>query len=194
LSRRDPKLRSWLTVALGLALVAGIGCWEQVDDGNWFPQMKRQPTFQAFERVPYRDQKQGFVPPEGTVPVGWGDVPELAAMGMTEQDAVQNPQASTFASLERGAELYNRYCTTCHGQDGGGNGPVAGPPFGKGPFGLVLPIGGPMSVAKGLTDGHIYTTISINRGRMPSYQRILPEDRWHIVNYLRQLNGQGGSQ
>ena len=69
---------------------------------------------------------------------------------------------------------------------------MAGLPFGKGPFGLVLPIGGPMSVAKGLTDGHIYATVSLGRGRMPSYQRILPEDRWLVVNYVRMLNGQGG--
>jgi hypothetical protein len=58
----------------------------------------------------------------------------------------------------------------------------------------VLPIGGAMSVAKNLTDGHIYTTISIGRGRMPAYRRITPEDRWHVVNYLRELNGQGGRQ
>ena len=49
-----------------------------------------------------------------------------------------------------------------------------------------------MSVAKAFSDGHIYTTISLGRGRMPSYQRILPEDRWNVVNYVRQLNGQGG--
>ena len=49
-----------------------------------------------------------------------------------------------------------------------------------------------MSVAKGLSDGHMYVTISVGRGRMPSYKRILPEDRWNAVNYVRELNGQGG--
>ncbi len=189
---RDSQGRKVVAAAAVLALVASLGCWEQVDDGNWFPQMKRQPTFQAFERVPYKDQDQGFLPPEGTVPVGWGDIPNLAALSFAEQDAVENPVAFEFQSIERGAVIYNRYCTTCHGAEGGGNGPVAGLPFGKGPFGLVLPIGGPMSVAKGLTDGHIYTTVSLGRGRMPSYQRILPEDRWNVVNYVRMLNGQGG--
>jgi hypothetical protein len=29
---------------------------------------------------------------------------------------------------------------------------------------------------------------------MPSYRRILPEHRWDIVNYIRDLNGQGGRQ
>jgi len=192
LSKRSATSRCVLVATLVLVLGSGLGCWEQIDDGNWFPQMKRQPTFQAFERVPYRDQDQGFVPPEGTVPVGWSDVPDVATLPIAEQEIVANPVAFSFKSLERGAELYNRYCVTCHGADGGGNGPVAGLPFGKGPFGLVLPIGGPMSVAKAFSDGHIYTTISLGRGRMPSYQRILPEDRWNVVNYVRQLNGQGG--
>jgi mono/diheme cytochrome c family protein len=105
-----------------------------------------------------------------------------------------NPVAANLASLKRGEEIYNRYCITCHGADGGGNGTVAGPPFGKGPFGLVLPIGGPMSVSKALSDGHIFTTISIGRGRMPAYERIVPDDRWNVINYLRELNGMGGRQ
>ena len=60
---------------------------------------------------------------------------------------------------------------------------------GTGPFGLVLPIGGPSSLARVLTDGHIYATISLGRGRMPNYSRINPEDRWNVVNYVRELNG-----
>ena len=54
---------------------------------------------------------------------------------------------------------------------------------------MVLPIGGPSSLSKALTDGHIYTTISLGRGRMPNYARIEPQDRWNVVNYLRELNG-----
>ena len=48
-----------------------------------------------------------------------------------------------------------------------------------------------MSVAKVFSDGHIYTTISLGRGRMPNYKRITPDDRWNVVNYLREMNGQG---
>ena len=45
-------------------------------------------------------------------------------------------------------------------------------------------------VAKALTDGHIFTTISQGRGRMPSYKRIPADDRWDIVNYVRTLSAQ----
>ena len=57
---------------------------------------------------------------------------------------------------------------------------------------MVLPVGGPTSMAKIFSDGHIYTTISTGRGRMPNYKRIPPRERWDLVNFLRDLNGQGG--
>lgn len=179
--------------AIALLALTTTGCWEQVSR-DWFPQMKRQLAVQAYEEnALYADefggQRQGFSPPEGTVPVGWGSVPDLRAMSLTEQDAVPNPVPASLESLERGKVLFNRYCATCHGMTGKGDGPVAGPPFGTGPFGLVLPIGGPTSLARALTDGHIYTTISLGRGRMPNYSRITPEDRWNVVNYVRELNG-----
>jgi mono/diheme cytochrome c family protein len=182
-----------VSVALAL-LFSSLGCWEQLDDGKWFPQMKRQKAVQAFEehllyQTETGGQLQGFTPPEGTVPVSYAGVPDLRSLSMADQDAVQNPVAPTLASLARGKQLYDRTCTTCHGAEGKGDGPVAGPPFGTGPFGLVLPIGGPTSLARALTDGHIYTTISLGRGRMPSYSRISPEDRWNVVNYVRELNG-----
>ncbi|MEZ4216056.1 MAG: cytochrome c [Myxococcota bacterium] len=178
-----------LGVALALLAASSVGCWEQIDGGKWFPQMKRQAAVQAFERVDHAGQLQGFTPPDGTVPVGGAGVPDLAAMALADQEAIANPVAPSLASLERGKVLFGRYCAACHGPQGAGNGPVAGPPFGTGPLGLVLPIGGATSVARGLTDGHIYTTISLGRGRMPSYRRIGPEDRWNVVNYVRELNG-----
>jgi len=192
LSPIDRILRRGLALTVLVAVSGSLGCWEQVSM-DWFPQMKRQLAVQAFELNPHVANGDGLTPPEGTVAVG-NPFPDISHMSSTEQDAVSNPIAPNLASLKRGEEMYNRTCATCHGAGGGGDGPVAGPPFGQGPFGMVLPIGGQMSVAKALTDGHIYATISLGRGRMPSYRRITPEDRWHVVNYVRDLNGQGGHQ
>ena len=178
---------------LGLLLaLAGLslGCWEQVSP-DWFPQMKRQAAVQAFELNTIVGSGEGLKPPEGVVPVG-DPYPDIASMAIMDQEQLQNPVPANLASLKNGEKLYQRYCSTCHGPEGKGDGPVAGPPFGTGPFGLVLPVGGPASVAKVFSDGHIFTTMTLGRGRMPSYKRILPEHRWDIVNYIRDLNGQGG--
>ena len=168
-----------LLALLGLSL----GCWEQVSP-DWFPQMKRQAALQAFELNTIMGSGEGLKPPEGVVPLG-DPYPDVASMGIMEQEQLQNPVRANLASLKNGEKLFQRYCSTCHG-------PVAGPPFGTGPLGLVLPVGGPASVAKVFSDGDIFTTMTLGRGRMPSYKRILPEHRWDIVNYIRDLNGQGG--
>ena len=198
LSTQQTTRRSRAGKAVRFAFIFAVlplsfGCWEQVDDGLWFPQMKRQVTVQAFEENVYGTNAFNLSPPEGTVPVGWGAVPDLASLAPADQDKLENPVPSTLQSLKRGEVLFHRYCATCHGPEGLGDGPLAGPPFGSdGPFGMVLPVGGPTSMAKLFSDGHIYTTISIGRGRMPSYKRIPPSERWDLVNFLRDLNGQGG--
>jgi len=188
------RARGALVAAVCAALVGAPGCWEQVSR-DWFPQMKRQLADQAFEEITNpAGQIQGFTPPEGTVAVDWASWPDVTQLSIPEQEAIPNPVPPTLDSLKNGEVLFHRYCGACHGPGGGGDGPVAGAPFGKGPLGLVLPIGGPMSVARNLSDGHIFTTISMGRGRMPSYKRIPPESRWDVINYLRDLNGQGGRQ
>ena len=188
-SRRMPRS---LVAALLLATSALPGCWEQVSV-EWFPQMKWQKAVQAFELNDYQDRVSLFSPPDGTVPVGWADVAEPADLAVADQEALVNPRKPTLESLKRGQELFDITCAACHGPTGGGDGPIAAP---NGPIAGVLPIGpgSPMgfSLAPGLTDGHIYTTISLGRGRMPSYRRISPDGRWDIVNYIRDLNGQGG--
>jgi mono/diheme cytochrome c family protein len=190
--QRGVSTRRLLVASLLTALLGLPGCWEQVSV-EWFPQMKWQPSVQAFELNPYQGRVSMFSPPEGTVPVGWGDVADPATLSPADQETLANPQSATLVSLKNGEALFNTNCAACHGPTGGGDGPIAAP---NGPLAGVLPIGpgSPMgfSLAPGLTDGHIYTTISLGRGRMPNYRRISPEGRWDVVNYIRDLNGQGG--
>ncbi len=193
-----PRAQSRSLMAALLLAVAGLpGCWEQVSV-EWFPQMKRQLAVQAFETLESAgmpDRVEAFTPPEGTVAVGWADVAEPALLAVDAQESLVNPNKPTLESLAKGKAIFDVTCATCHGKTGGGDGTIAAP---NGPIAGVLPIGpGPMgfSLATGLTDGHIYTTISLGRGRMPSYRRIAPSERWDVVNYIRDLNGQlGGAQ
>ncbi len=190
-SRVAFSCKPWVA-ALLLVLVGSTGCWEQ-SSVEWWPQMKWQLAVQAFEDNPYQDRVSLFVPPEGSVPVGWGDVAVPSLLSLAEQEALVNPQKATLPSLKNGEALFNVNCRVCHGPTGAGDGPIAAP---NGPIAGVLPIGpgSPLgfNLAAALSDGHIYTTISLGRGRMPNYRRISPDGRWDVVNYLRDLDGQGG--
>ena len=203
--------RADLGFALTLVLVVGgnVGCWEQWSEA-WFPQMKWQKAVQAFERVQHvgadgEPQINPFMPPEGAVQQGAEPpgVPRLKPEELNEQTmaaydvavgAFVNPtrpdpaQPAAFQSLSRGKVVYQIYCITCHGPAGMGDGPVSMGNLQKpGPFAGVFPL----VTAMGRSDGYIYNLIRVGGDRMPSYQRIAPEDRWHVVNYVRHLQNGG---
>jgi mono/diheme cytochrome c family protein len=168
-------------------VLATTGCWEQWSE-TWFPQMKWQKAVQAFERVEWNGQVEGFLAPEGSVPVNAAP-PEYGRLDLDGLAELRNPtNPSNIDSIARGQELFRVYCTVCHGERGMGDGPVseAGPK--KGPFIGV----GVIHAASTKSDGYIYNLIRIGRGgqfgyRMPSYKRIPDMDRWHLVNYVRHL-------
>lgn len=160
--------------AVGLALGL-VGCDDQVKYVPWFETMYRQPSVETYETA-------GFQPPEGAVPVGAERHTELVA-----SDSLVNPLASRMGSevVDRGEILYQQYCVMCHGEGGMGDGPVVGE--NRLP---ALPTLNLMSDrARAFTDGYIYGMIANGRGVMPSYRRIPADDRWYIVNYVRQLQG-----
>ena len=129
-------------------------------------------------------------PVEGTVPVTGGDpVVPPAQLAQTPANVralgrrFQNPVLQTAESLERGRDRYDIFCALCHGIQGGGDGPIDSVMGGFIPS-LVT------EQARRYTDGYIFAVIVNGRGLMSRYRhRVLGDDRWHIVNYIRVLQG-----
>jgi mono/diheme cytochrome c family protein len=133
------------------------------------------------------------LPAQGSVPVASPTGEILPAFTQAQLDSVgaalTNELPASPEVLARGQEVYNVHCVTCHGPQGGGNGPIIGP--GKYPFAPALAGAGATSV--GRPDGYIYGIIRVGRGLMPQYgERIRHNDRWAVVHYVRQLQRQGG--
>jgi mono/diheme cytochrome c family protein len=194
--------RSWF--ALILVALTGAGC-TPMDDllvSIFGRSMRDQPSI-----LPYQNPQ---LPPVGSVPFAAGNFPAAAGeygINQTEGVAIPvpitnlmvlqatenpeafpdvagfpNPVAADAASLARGEELYNRACVACHGAEGAGNGTVvaAGVPSRS--------IVAPESLA--YTDAYLYSIIRVGRGAMPAYgHQVSHFDRWHVVNYVRQLQG-----
>jgi mono/diheme cytochrome c family protein len=188
-SRRPVRFARTFFLLVALLLTGSVGCWEQWSN-DWFPQMKWQPAIQAFERVEWQGRVEGFLPPEGTVPITGGEA-DNSKMTDAEAASLVNPQQRSLASIQNGKAQYEVFCTTCHGASGLGDGPVSMTGEIAGPFIGVLPIAGPASVAKVRSEGHIYNTIRYGRRRMPAYRRIASTDRWDIVNYVMYINQPG---
>ena len=110
--------------------------------------------------------------------------------GAAIQGLVNPTDPSSEGSLERGEELYLRFCVVCHGPDGvGANAYIAD----KHPLLPAYNLSGEQ--VSSYSDQYIYAMIRVGRGLMPEYGgRITHFDRWHIVNYVRQLQVQAGTR
>jgi mono/diheme cytochrome c family protein len=118
--------------------------------------------------------------PAGTVPRTGG---ELALPREERESAAKrpNPMKATPESLAKGKELFLVYCSVCHGPVGRGDGPVS-PKFVPPPD-LTHP-----SIQRGRSDGYMQHVIGTGGAVMPAYgEALLPEERWHVVNFLRSL-------
>ncbi len=166
-----------LAALIGAAALGGCQGTE-IEDAigkvDWFSNMRDQVAVEPYEE-PAR------MPPEGTVPVGAG-VP-LGALP-DDYDEVPNPIEADAASLERGKELYDIFCNVCHGPEGQGGGSIEGPY----PRGLINRL--VEQRARDYTDGYLFGVIAAGRGLMPNYRRMTQEERWHVVNYVRELQRQ----
>ena len=166
--------------------------------------MRDQRSMDPYENV----EQNNLLPPEGAVafasgnmapdpyavnigqPVGATDVPPpFTQLEMTQNpdlvDGLVNPVPATAESLARGEEMFNRACAVCHGTDGAGTTATIFEVF---PVMAAYPLNA--GAALGRSDGYIYGMIRVGRGIMPAYgHQVGHYDRWHIVNYVRQLQG-----
>ena len=158
-----------LLVLGGVAGVLGLNVGYR-----WYHNMTDSPRIMPGERQ--------FTMPPGGVPRG-GEL-RLPKEEREAAAARKNPIAATPASVRRGGELFVIYCTPCHGPGGKGDGPVS--------VKFVPPadLSNP-DLQKGRTDGYWQSYMSAGGAVMPSYAEALsPEERWHVVNYLRTLTKQ----
>jgi mono/diheme cytochrome c family protein len=110
-----------------------------------------------------------------------GQVRADLSRGGTAPLAVVNPLPITTATLRRGRERFDIYCSPCHSQAGDGDGMVVR-------RGFPAPPSYHTDRLRRAPDAHFFSVITEGYGAMYSYaDRIAPEDRWAIVAYIRAL-------
>lgn len=114
-------------------------------------------------------------------------VPTAQSMrGNPDAAKVKNPVAATPESIAAGKQLFQRYCTACHGEDAKGA-----------PEADVGPPPTDLTDAKwdhGSSDGEIFYTIKhgVPPGQfMGPWDGLLSDtDIWNVINYIRSLGPQ----
>lgn len=171
-------LPSAVLAGLAALLLGTAACDDQVKYVETFATMTEQEAVQTYEAPPRS-------PVEGTVPVD-GTAPRYTVQ--QADTALSSPLQPTATTIERGRALYQNFCLPCHGEAGTGDGPVinvSGQHPGRFPNLPTTDL--TAERARGLSDGYIWGVIANGIRIMPSYERIPPEDRWRVVEYVRYL-------
>lgn len=150
----------------------------------WNEDMRNAPSIKPQEAQVFTNKTS--VPASNDEPYA---VPESLSQLVRERlqagEELSNPVANSQESLDRGKELYDTHCLVCHGTSGQGDGPV-GQKF------LPEPMNLQTEYVQQQKDGQLFYTITHGGVVMPIYrQSIRIEDRWHIVNYVKNVLGQG---
>lgn len=132
------------------------------------------------------DAKQpGMQPfPKRSVPVKGTTV---FVKDMEAARAMSNPVAANEQSVAQGKQLFNIYCTPCHGESGTGDG-LVGAKLIMQPWNLTSSNEMHSWDPKEYPDGYIFGYMTLGGAVMPSYANDLsPTERWHVVNYVRKV-------
>lgn len=171
-------MRHWKRVA---GLVSAIIVPAAALASPWSDDMRDQPSVKPQQAIV--EQPENSVPVSGrefTHPPR--DVAELVRARLRAA-ALANPVAADDYSLGRGESVYATHCQACHGANGAGDGPV-GLKYVPQPTDLTI------RYIQNQPDGQIFYTITHGSVIMPFYRdAISVEDRWHLVNYLKNALG-----
>lgn len=160
--------------AVALLAVVASACRQDMHD---------QPRYTALQASSFFPDNSSARPlPAGTVARGQLREDGLLYTGkIGDEPATEFPFPLTPEVMARGREMYDAYCSHCHGLTGGGDGMVVQRGFTKPPVLYderfkTAPI------------GHFFDVITNGFGAMPDHAaQIKVRDRWAIAAYLRAL-------
>ncbi len=93
----------------------------------------------------------------------------------------RSKKSESAAAADRGAVVFQAFCTSCHGSEGAGNGPVAMRGFPPPPSLLT-------GKSRDMQDGQLFHIFTYGQNSMPTFAAQLPPDRrWDVINYIRRL-------
>ncbi|MEX0326615.1 MAG: cytochrome c [Puniceicoccaceae bacterium] len=186
--------------ALVLTVMGFRGCKSTKPPLEIFPDMDRQMRFHEQGKTEFfGDKRMDREPVAGTVPFVTEEheaFPHLSPDNRFREDdylATGKIDAETFGdgipvevsleAMKEGAEIYEIYCTICHGESGNGKGVVASERYGYPTIASLL-----QTRLIELPDGDIFNTITHGKNTMGPYgSKIRVEDRWKVVMYVRAL-------
>jgi len=173
------------TAIIAVVLVSFVSCKKDTRPNYQFmPNMYEPISYETYgESTAFANGVEAQLPAEGSIARGYSlfDIENTAEGFAFAKENLKNPIDSTQVDLARGKELYDVYCSICHGNKGNGQGKLVKRE-------KILGIPSYDDVGRAITEGSIYHTIYYGKNAMGSHANQLnEEERWQVVSYVLQL-------
>lgn len=183
------------TVLLILFSVLIGSCNRDRNNPGWdyFPDMFYSTAYESFTMNPnFKDGMTMRSPADGTVPMDFAPFEYTIAPESRIKAGIElvNPVLASAEAIAKGKKVYTTFCIGCHGERGNGDGNLY--------TSHLYPLK-PRTLSTGnatkLKDGEIFHSITLGFGSMGAHgSQIKPEDRWSLVLYIRNLQGDSERQ
>ncbi|TDE05221.1 c-type cytochrome [Flavobacterium sandaracinum] len=174
-----------ITLLFGITILVSSCHNNAAPNYQYFPNMYESVGYETYaESNAFKDGKEGQLPAEGTVNRGFEPFEyENSTAGYELAKAnLKSPLDSLSRDPEKGKELFEIYCATCHGNTGNGKGKLVE----REKF-----LGVPSYKDRVITEGSIFHVVTYGLNSMGSHaNQLSAQERWVVADYVLKLKSE----
>ncbi|AEW84892.2 cytochrome c [Flavobacterium columnare] len=173
-----------LTAIMGLSSLLFSCKSDDKPNYQFFPNMYESVAYETYsESNAFKNGKEGQLPAQGSIKRGFVpyELPNTPA-GYEASKAMKSPLDSSAANMEKGKELFDIYCISCHGEKGDGKGKLVQ----REKF-----LGVPSYKDRAITVGSVFHVETYGLNAMGSHANQLnKKERWQVAEYVMKLKSE----
>ncbi|MDD2673556.1 cytochrome c [Flavobacterium petrolei] len=174
-----------ITLLFGITILVSSCHNNAAPNYQYFPNMYESVGYETYaESNAFKNGKEGQLPAEGTVNRGFEPFEyENSTAGYELAKAnLKSPLDSLSRNPEKGKELFEIYCISCHGASGNGKGKLVE----REKF-----LGVPSYKDRVITEGSIFHVITYGLNSMGSHaNQLSAQERWLVTDYVLKLKSE----
>jgi mono/diheme cytochrome c family protein len=174
-----------ITLLFGITILVS-SCHNNAEPNyQYFPNMYESVGYETYsESNAFKDGKEGQLPAAGTINRGFEPFEyENSTAGYELAKAnLKSPLDSLSRDADKGKELFEIYCISCHGASGNGKGKLVE----REKF-----LGVPSYKDRVITEGSIFHVITYGLNSMGSHaNQLSAQERWLVTDYVLKLKSE----
>ncbi|MNQ31297.1 Cytochrome c [compost metagenome] len=174
-----------ITLLFGLTVLVSSCNSTDAPNYQYFPNMYESVGYETYsESKAFKDGKEGQLPAKGTINRGFEVYEyENSTAGYELAKAnLKSPLDSLSKNLDKGKELFDIYCMSCHGASGDGKGKLVE----REKF-----LGVPSYADRPITEGSVFHVITYGLNAMGSHaNQLSAHERWLVTDYVLKLKSE----